>query len=132
MAGKHRKPLVAGGMLLAGLLLLGLSLYGSIAILGLPVPPETWKDGLLEFSLLSGFPLFLVSLRSVRLCTFALWLYFMANWSAWCLCSWPARFFWPVDIYSALVLAPAVIVQLCYLAWPNNGERSPRALDILA
>jgi hypothetical protein len=132
MAGIDRKPFVTAGMLLAALLSLGLSLYGCILILGLPVPPETLKDGLLELSLLSGFPLFLLSLRSVRLCTFGLWIYFIANWISWCLESVPPKFFWPTDVYAAMVLAPAVLVQLCFLVWPRNRERSPRLMDILA
>lgn len=132
MTDTIRKSLVACGVLVAGLVSLGLTLFGCFAMLGLPVPPLTWTDVLLEVSLLSGFPIYMLTFKSFRLGTLALWLYFIANWSAWCLCSVPPRFFWPIDFYSALVLAPAVIVQLCYLAWPNKGERIPRASDILS
>jgi hypothetical protein len=132
MVDEYRKSIVAVGMCAAGLILLGLNLFGCFAILGLAVPPSTWTDALLEISLLGGFPIYLLTFLSLRLGTVALWLYFLANWSAWCLCSVPPQFFWPLDIYSALVLAPVIIVQLCYLAWPNKAERTPRAFHILS
>jgi hypothetical protein len=116
----------------AGLISLGLSLFGCFALLGLPVPPQTWTDALLEVSLLGGFPAYMVIFKSLRIGTVVLWLYVIASWSAWCLCSVPPRFFWPIDFYSALVLAPAVIVQVCYFAWPNKEKRSPCALDVLS
>ena len=118
------KPLIATTMFLAGLLSLGLTLYGCVLVLGLPVPPPTWTDGLLEVSLLGGFPAFLLTFWSLRTGAVALWIYFLANWCAWCLCSVPPRFFFPIDVYSFLVLTPAVLVSISLLLrGPTEGSQ---------
>jgi hypothetical protein len=130
---KTIKTFAGLAMLAAGVLLLVSTLFGCFALLGLEVPPRKWLDAFLEICLIAGFPTFLLSFRSLRIATIALWLYFAALWCARCLVGVPPHFFVPYDIYGVTTFTAVVLVQIAYVAlYQVKTAQHPQVKDIFS
>jgi hypothetical protein len=101
-------------LLIAGLFLLLETLFGLIASLILDT--HSIRDIVTALCLTLGFPIYLLGLRSIRMATIALWVFFVAQWVNGCLLSIPPALYSPFDWWHGDVLvASIVLVQVGYL-----------------
>jgi hypothetical protein len=82
-------------MLLAGAILLLESIFGCYAVLGIGF--SSLRDVATDLCLTLAFPIYLLSIFSIRIATIGLWLFFAAQWINMCLVSRPPTLISPLD-----------------------------------
>ena len=92
----------------AGIIFLGETLYGCIAVLGIGF--NTMQDSLLDLSLTMAFPIFLVSFRHRNIALLGLWIFFVAQWINLCLVSRPPTLLNPFDGLHGNILFAGIIL----------------------
>jgi hypothetical protein len=117
------KPMIAGVLVLVGgALLLFQSLFGLFAIMMLGF--DSFLDWTTALSLTLAFPVYLVGLKSLRLSTGLLWLFFLAQWINKCFLSGSPKLANPFDGWHGETLLVAILaVQVGYLLFSRTPER---------
>ena len=101
-------------LLFAGGLLLVQSLFGVFAIL--PFGFDSVLEVTTALCLTLAFPLYLIGLKSLRVATWVLWGFFLAQWGNECLISRPPVLVSPLDWpHGVTLLAAIALVQVGYL-----------------
>jgi hypothetical protein len=118
----------------AGLLLLHVTLWGTImALVGIGIPGSL-SEAFIEICWVSGFPVYLISFRSLRWASRALWLYFLLQWVSTCIASKPKQFvnplYWShgVEVFIATLLVSAAFVALSH---NDKGKSDPCLFDAI-
>jgi hypothetical protein len=123
--------LAKGGLIVAGILLLIETLLGCVYVLGIGF--STTHDVFTDLCLTMAFPVFLLSLRSIRGSAIGLWIFFVIQWIDVCSNKIPPGFVNPLAwIHGQFLFTAAILVSVS--AWMllrvQNGKRSPRLLDV--
>jgi hypothetical protein len=93
---------------IAGIIFLGQSLFGCVAVLG--VGFDTLQDVLLDLSLTMAFPIFLIALWSRRIALLFLGIFFIAQWIDLCAGVGPPKLISPLSDWHDISLFLAVIL----------------------
>lgn len=120
-----------GGLIVAGILLLIETLLGCVYVLGIGF--STTHDVITDLCLTMAFPVFLISLRSIRGGAIGLWVFFALQWIDVCSNRTPPGFVNPLAwIHGDLLFAAAILVSVSalMLCRVQNGKRSSRLLDV--
>ena len=108
-----------GCLIVAGILLLLETLLGCLYVLGIGF--STIKDVILDLCLTMAFPVFLISLLSVRGAAIGLWIFFVVQWIDTCCGKWPPVFVNPLAwAHGNLSFASAILVSIS--AWLLSQE----------
>jgi hypothetical protein len=112
-----------------GFVLLMQTLFGLVAILGLGF--DSIRDITTALCLTLAFPSYLVGLKSLRISTILLWLFFVAQWANACLLSRPPELGSPFDWPHGDTLFAAIILVQCgyWLASKTLGKEKPLQLS---
>lgn len=115
--------LVTGGALLALE-----TLFGLVAMLGIGL--GTFRDVFVVLCLTLSFPIFLISIRSLRLAVWALWIFFIVQWADECSLGVAPHFISPFDWWHGDVLFLAIVlVQIAYIIQPDMMKKFYAVLD---
>lgn len=123
--------LTKGGLIVAGVLLLLETLLGCVYVLGIGF--STVHDVITDLCLTMAFPVFLISLRSIRGSAIGLWVFFAIQWINVCSNKRPSGFVNPLSwIHGDLLFTAAILVSVSalILCRVQNGKRSSRLLDV--
>jgi hypothetical protein len=124
--------LTKSGLIVAGVLLLFETLLGCVYVLGIGF--STVHDVITDLCLTMAFPVFLISLRSVRGAAIGLWIFFAVQWIDICSNKMPPGFVNPLGwIHGDLLLASAILVGLSawLLSQRQGAKRAEGLLDVL-
>jgi hypothetical protein len=115
-------------LVLAGLASFGLSAWGCVASLMLDYRTT---DVLLAPCLILPFPVFLSSIRSLRLTAFLLWVLFFGQWFVrqfvvQVITNKPNPVLNPLDQIGVMYFGIAIAVQIAYLLRSGKGERQSK------
>ena len=117
-----------GLLLLGGCGLLLESLFG-ILVISIYVY-RTILDVTTALCVTLAFPLYLVGLKSLRVATWFLWIYFIAQWGNECLLGVPPQLVSPFDWpHGILLFASIASVQIGYLIL-SHGSRKGTAVNL--
>ena len=105
---------MAGGSLLALE-----SAFGVIAMLGIGF--DKFQGIVTVLCLTLAFPIFLLSIRSLRIALCSLWVFFIVQWANACLLGTHPELISPFDWWHGDVLFLAILlVQIAYIVYPLN------------
>jgi hypothetical protein len=116
----------------AGSLLLLETALGSAYVIGIGF--STTKAVILDLCLTMAFPVFLISLLSVRRAAVGLWIFFAIQWIDICCAKWPPVLVNPLGwTHGILLFAGAILVSMS--AWilmsSRDGKGPAKLLDVL-
>lgn len=118
------------GLIAAGIMLGLETLIGCVAALGIGFEPLPVMLGL---ALTMGFPVYLLSLRSLRGASIGLWALFVYRWAVTCCLSRPCQLVNPVWGWTSLLPISAILVTASTLTLSrvNGSVRASTLLDVL-
>ena len=116
----------------AGFILLGETLFGCIAVLGIGF--NSAQDIILDLCLTMAFPIFLISLANRFAALIGLWGFFIAQWVDMCLIGSPPALLNPLDGWHGDALLIGVLLfTISYILHRRNDaawhSKSPEVQD---
>ncbi len=115
--------LARGCLIVACMLLLFETSLGCFYVLGIGF--STMNDVILDLCLTMAFPVFLISLRSVRGAAVSLWIFFAIQWIEICSGSSPHLVNPLAWIHGSFLFAAAILVSISdwILSWSRDDKR---------
>ena len=115
--------LTKGCLIVAGILLLFETLLGCVYVLGIGF--SSLHDLFTDLCVTMAFPVFLITLRSVRAGAIGLWIFFVVQWIDVCSNRNPPGFVNPLGwLHGDFLLISAVLVSIS--AWAADPDSHPQ------